>query len=157
MKINQSMSIALFMMSIPFAYMTSAVAENEAPHQAKHQEMPGSDMPMKPVSKECQAHMKEMKAHMKEMQAEMKAIHTESDPDKRKQLMQRHQKSMMKGMGMMHEMGGNMMSDKESMHGKQGCSSMMEERMDMMQMMMEQMMQHQGAQQDLPDADKHDH
>jgi hypothetical protein len=97
------------------------------------------------------------------MHEQMQAIHAEKDPEKRKQLMQEHRKSMHEGMEMMHGMmGGGMMmgmhgdaskeNGKKHKHGKgegpmdpESRMNMMEERMDMMQMMMEQMMQHEEA------------
>lgn len=97
------------------------------------------------MSGKCSAHMEKMHEHMKKMQDKMQQIHSESDADKRKKLMNEHHEEMMKGMGMM--------SGKHGKHGKHGkkdmmakkemmkkCPGMMEHKMDMMQSMMEQMM-----------------
>ena len=98
----------------------------------------------------------EMNEHMTVMHAQMQAIHAEKDPAIRKQLMQAHRQSMHEGMQMMHGMGGNGkmgMMHKENgkaMKGKEKIDDHakmehMEHRMDMMQKMMEQMMQHEDA------------
>lgn len=98
----------------------------------------------------------EMNEHMTVMHAQMQAIHAEKDPAIRKQLLQAHRQSMHEGMQMMHGMGGNGkmgMMHKENgkaMKGKEKIDDHakmehMEHRMDMMQKMMEQMMQHEDA------------
>lgn len=97
-----------------------------------------------------------MDEHMAVMHAQMQAIHAEKDPAIRKQLMQAHRQSMHQGMQMMHGMGhkgkmgmmhkenGNTMKGKEKM-GDHARMEHMEHRMDMMQKMMEQTMQHEEA------------
>jgi len=115
------------------------------------------------------AHREKMNTHMKMMKIQMQAIHEETDPEKRKVLMQAHRKSMHEGMEMMHGMGGHgmmgmmhgerhkgmgskagKMSENEHDHGmknmdEQTCMERMEHRMDTMHIMMEQMMQHEDA------------
>ena len=102
-----------------------------------------------------------MDTHMKMMKIQMQAIREEADPEKRKVLMQAHRQSMREGMKMMRGNGGqgmmsmmhgdrnkgmkNKMKGKEHSHGKMDQHvrmEHMEHRMNTMQMMMEQMMQH---------------
>jgi hypothetical protein len=88
--------------------------------------------------------------HMKKMVAEMERIQQTTDPAERQKLMVEHMKQMHQGMGMMRGMGGPAMG---MMHGgmrghhrptgPDQRMQWMEHRMDMMQTMMEQMMQHQ--------------
>ena len=95
-----------------------------------------------------------MKKNMQVMMKQMDEIHSTKDPEKRQQLMHAHMKNMHKGMQMMRGMGGDMtMGDGKgggammnkgtgenmSCEGKGMRHQMMVERMDMMQMMMEQM------------------
>lgn len=109
--------------------------------------------------------MESMRSNMKQMQELMSKIQNAKDPAERQALLQEHEQAMRKQMDMMHSMGGSMMmgmsgksgtamGNKESMmHDGKGmpcgdmmkCHQMMEGRMDMMQTMMEQMMQHQAA------------
>jgi len=87
-----------------------------------------------------------MMGNMKGMQAQMARIRSTTDPKERQKLMEEHMKSMQDSMAKMRSMGGGMMggmaskgSDETRHH------AMMEQRMDMMQMMMEQMLDHQKA------------
>lgn len=110
------------------------------------------------------AYREKMDTHMKMMKIQMQAIHEETDPEKRKVLMQAHRQSMHEGMKMMHGNGGhgmmgmmhgdkhkgmkNKTKDKEHVQGKMDQHARMEHmehRMNTMQMMMEQMMQHENA------------
>jgi hypothetical protein len=78
-----------------------------------------------------------MHKHMQEMQQLMASIKQESDPEKRKQLLQEHQESMQEGMHIM-------MGDTSAKHSKMNTDeriSMMEQRMGMMHMMMGQMLE----------------
>ncbi len=98
---------------------------------------------------------------MKKMMAQMERIKATKDPRERQRLMQEHMDSMHEGLqalrpsggGMMQMMGCQMMNDKPDGKG-QACPmmegarkgpgermDMMEKRMDMMQMMMEQMVE----------------
>ena len=91
----------------------------------------------------------------------MDRIHAAKDPQKRQKLMTEHMQSMRDSMKTMHAMGGGMMGKKgEPMMEGSGDSGgapmgkmmmkrhkMMEDRMDMMQMMLEQMMEHESAEQ----------
>lgn len=103
----------------------------------------------------------QMQEHMKKMQDIMARMQKTTDPAERQKLMSEHMQAMQEGMksmrgmggGMMQGMGGGMMGQApKSGAGKPGMGrgapmppEMMERRMDMMQMMMEQMMQHQKA------------
>ena len=109
-----------------------------------------------------------MMGNMEKMQQQMEKIQATTDPKERQKLMQEHMQSMQENMKAMRGMGGPMMmgsgqpggmmmGDKKggkTMRGKKGGMAMgdmmkhhdmMEKRMDMMQMMMEQMMQHDQA------------
>lgn len=109
--------------------------------------------------------MGKMQEHMKKMMQQMDAIHTTDDPEKRDELLQKYRQSMHEGMRMMRGMGGGMM---KGMMGEGGGGMMqgggmhqgggkmhgddkdmryrtLEQRLDVMQMMMEQMMQHREA------------
>ena len=83
-----------------------------------------------------------MMDNMRSMQAQMEKMRKTTDPKERDKLMQEHMKSMQDGMAKMHGMMGGAAakgSDEAQQH------AMMEQRMDMMQMMMEQMLEHQKA------------
>jgi len=79
--------------------------------------------------------MPQMQENMKKMQAQMDKIHKTTDPKERQILMQEHTQAMQENMKAMRGMGGPMM---------------MEQHMDMMQMMMEQMVQHGQMMQSMP-------
>jgi hypothetical protein len=88
-----------------------------------------------------QEHMMKMHEHMQEMEKLMSKIKRENDPKKREKLMNEHMESMHKGMNMMnanmrgkHSKGSMEMTPDQHME-------MMENRLDIMQRMMEQMMQ----------------
>ena len=102
----------------------------------------------------------ETQANMEKMQQQMDKIATTTDPKERQKLMQEHMQTMqdnmktmrgmsgMGGMGGPKMKGGMMMGDKkESMANGdlQKRQERTESRMDMMQMMMEQMMQRDKA------------
>ncbi|MBM7455627.1 hypothetical protein HNR62_001499 [Oceanisphaera litoralis] len=93
-----------------------------------------------------QEQMQTMHQHMEKMQALMAEINQESDPEKRRALMQTHRQSMREGMQMMKGQGG-MGSGRKGMSpmGMEERMGMMEQRMNMMHMMMEQMMDHDVA------------
>ena len=101
--------------------------------------------------------MGQMRERMKAMQAQMDKIHKTADPKERQKLMQAHMQAMqenMKAMRGMGSMGGGMaMGDKKG-GMKDGDMmrrhTMMENRMDMMLMMMEQMMQRDQVMQSMP-------
>jgi len=86
-------------------------------------------------------------ANMKTMQEQMSAIRAAKDPKQRAKLMDEHMRTMQSTMQMMQQDKGCMMMGKEGMAGgamKDGESG---GGMSMMQMMMDQMMQHQKAMQ----------
>jgi hypothetical protein len=93
-------------------------------------------------------HNDEMEKHLKDMQAEMEKMHTTKDPKERRKLMDEHMKSMrdmMKGMrGSSDEMKMGMMSGgpkagEPMPEGEKQRQYLLEKRIDMMNMMMEQM------------------
>jgi hypothetical protein len=96
--------------------------------------------------------MQKMQDNMKVMQALMAQIHATKDPAERQRLMTQHMAAMQSQMAMMHGMRGQMGSmmggggpggpgpGPNAQGGPQG-------RMDMMEMMMGQMLEHQAAMQ----------
>lgn len=98
--------------------------------------------------------MKSMHEHMETMQALMTRIENEKDPKQHQNMMSEHMDMMMRGMNMMNEnrdmmaqrkecrMGMGKGGDKAGMYPME-CMENMQERMNMMQMMMGQMMKHQ--------------
>jgi len=140
--------------------------------QAHHpeQQKTGGDMPAQGGQPAPGGMMDKMQKHMETMMQQMDAIHKTDDPEKRDKLLQEHGKSMQEGMQMMRGMGGGMMKGMMGeggggMMGKGGsgmmkggdkamCQRTMEQRMDMMQMMMDQMMQHRQAEESHPGSGK---
>ncbi len=111
-------------------------------------------------AQEMDKRMQQMQEHMKQMHAQMEKLQKTTDPKERQKLMEEHMKAMREHMSMMRDLGGCHMMGGQAAGGRadasMGCGAvhavdpkrrqeMMEGRMDMMQMMMEQMMQHQGA------------
>lgn len=115
---------------------------------------PAMTMPM-----DMDKQMPQMQANMEKMQQQMDKFQATTDPKERQKLMQEHMSAMQETMKTMHGMGGSMMTGSGehrgmTMAGKKSamteadmmqCHEMMVARTDMMQMMMEQMMQHDQA------------
>jgi len=104
------------------------------------------DLGMRAMSEE---RMSDMRGQMKEMNALMEQIKEENDPDRRDAILDSHAQSMEKMLSMMDGKSRRMGSGKK--HGKMMSKGrmdtgdkveMMEERMVMMEDMMEQMMAH---------------
>jgi len=104
-----------------------------------------------------------MQQSMTAMQAQMATIRATTDPTERRKLMQVHMQAMqdnmtaMSGMGGPMKMGGGQAGGMAMGDGKPKAGGdmmqhhqMMENRMSMMQMMMEQMLQHQQAMESMP-------
>ena len=109
--------------------------------------------------------MAEMPMHqkMQQMRSQMKKLHATTDPDARKALMKEHMASMQGMMKMMHGMmaGGSprhkhgdteghnssAMKPCSGQAGEGGRMGMLEQRMNMMQLMMDQMLQRQSTHQ----------
>ena len=132
-----------------------SVAHAQTPGQLPATALPESS----PGSQMMGSGMQDMQASMKKMQEQIAKIRSTSDSAERQRLMAEHMATMREAMGTMMKAdgsgmgmmpGGGMMrgDDKKSptkqgpqdMHGRMG---MMEQRVGMMQMMMEQMLQHQ--------------
>ncbi|OGA16545.1 MAG: hypothetical protein A3I63_11715 [Betaproteobacteria bacterium RIFCSPLOWO2_02_FULL_66_14] len=140
------------------AVVACALSAPIASAQDKH----AHDKPAMSMDKD--KHMSEMQDKMKSMQAQMDTIRTVTDPAVRQRLMQEHMQAMQENMKTMRGMGGPMMKGSGEhggmmMGGKKGGMkdgdmmkhhAMMESRMDMMQMMMEQIMQRDQAMQSMP-------
>jgi len=108
--------------------------------------------------------MSTMQANMKDMQAQMEKIRATTDPKERRKLMEAHMQAMQECMSTMREqdkptmaMGGEqaagmaMGGDKPKAGGDMmRHHQMMESRMGMMEMMMEQMLQHMQMMQQVP-------
>jgi len=108
------------------------------------------------MNKDRDMDVSRMHARMQVMQAQMDTIRNSTDPAQRQTLMQEHMQTMQENMKTMRAMGGPMMKDggghdgmmmggkKDGMTGGDMMTrhAMMEQHMDMMQMTMEQMMQH---------------
>jgi len=126
--------------------------------------------PAKPaMSMPMDAQMSQMHTNMTLMQSQMDTIHATTDPKERQKLMQAHMQTMQESMAMMRSMskpmpmgggqgGGMDMGGEKDKPGDKGMMGgdmmkhhqMMEERMGMMQTMMEQMLQHQQAMESIP-------
>jgi len=114
--------------------------------------------PGKPaMSMDMGQQMSTMQANMKDMQAQMEKIRATTDPKERRKLMEAHMQAMQECMATMREqdkpmmtmggdqaggmaMGGDMMKHRQMMEGRMG----------MMEMMMEQMLQHMQMMQSVP-------
>jgi hypothetical protein len=99
---------------------------------------------------QMQKHNDEMEKHLNDMQALMDKMHTTKDPKERHKLMDEHMKSMremMKGMRSssgemkMGMMSGGPKAGEPMPEGEKQRQYLLEKRIDMMNMMMEQMMQ----------------
>jgi hypothetical protein len=127
------------------------------------QERPAPAMPA--MSEDMEKQMPKMQANMEKMQQQMEKIGTTTDPKERQKLMQEHMQTMQENMKTMRGMGGPMMKGEGKPGGmmmgdKKGSmkdsdmkkrQEMTETRMDMMQMMMEQMMKRDEAMKPMPD------
>lgn len=126
--------------------------------------------PVKPaMSMPMDAQMSQMQTNMTLMQTQMDRIHATTDPKERQKLMQAHMQTMQDSMAMMRSMSKPMTMDgsqpggmaMDSDKGKPGDKGMMggdmmkhhqvtEDRMGMMQTMMEQILQHQQVMESMP-------
>ena len=118
--------------------------------------------PAKPaMSMDMDKQMPRMQENMKKMQQQMDKMHQSKDPKERQKLMREHMQTMQENMKSMRGMGGPMMMGMTG--GKPGAAGpgtmggdpkqqqeMLGQRMDMMQMMMEQMMEHDHAMESMP-------
>jgi hypothetical protein len=172
-KLIVPLAAAAIALTVPLAF---AMDEKETLHRDRNESLivaqqTSPDVP-DPSGKDMEEQMQKMQEHMKEMQAQMEKIRQTTDPKERQRLMQEHMQGMGEQMQMMQGMGGCMMmrgmmggrQQSTATPGKKGgmdCpmmkggdpgrgQEMMEQRMDMMQMMMEQMLQHQEEAQAKP-------
>ena len=148
-----------------------AQAADEEDHSAHHPDAGQQQAAPAQGDKAAGMNMEKMQEKMKKMQEQMEKIHAATDPAERRKLMKEHMQSMQEGMKMMGRMGGGMKGgdmmakakkdqdgpmmedgggDKGGMMGGMMMKKhkKMEDRMDMMQMMMEQMIEHEKAEQD---------
>ena len=163
-------TLSIFLASLLATPVVQAADEDD--HAAHH---PGADKGQAaPVEDDKAAGMKmeKMQEKMKKMQEQMEKIHSAKNPQERQKLLQEHMQSMQEGMKMMGRMGGGMKGgdmmakarkdqgesmmedgggDKGGMRGGMMMKKhkKMEDRMDMLQMMMEQMIEHEKAEQEM--------
>ena len=154
-----NLTISVFLASLLALPMAQAADEED--HAAHH---PGADQSQAAPAQDDKAagmEMKKMQEKMKKMHDPMSNIQSTSDPKKRQKLMDEHMQSKRESMKMLRGMSGGMMGKKkkgepvtedgEAMGGMQTVMmahhKLMEDRMDMMQMMMEQMMEHETTEQ----------
>ena len=113
--------------------------------------------PAKPaMGMDMDKQMSQMQENMKTMEQQMEKLRTTTDPQERQKLMQEHMQTRQKNMTAMRGMGGPTMG---MMGGKGGPmmnmdpkqrEDFLQRRIDMMQMMMEQMMQHEQMEAPVP-------
>lgn len=96
-----------------------------------------------------QGPMNKMEENMVDMRAQMADIRATTDAEERQRLMHAHMQAMKNNMDSMREMGSQKMmgarKDGDAKSGAMDCGASMESRMDMMQMMMEQMIHREDA------------
>src|ERR1035437_6070698 len=150
-----------FPMKISMLVATLVTCALSAPNVSAQEKL----APTKPaISMAMDKKIPQMQENMKKMQQQMEKVQATSEPTERQKLMQEHMQTMWEHMKAMRGLGGPMMigSGQDSammMGGKKGGmipsdmmkrDEMMEKRMDMMQMMMEQMIQHDHAVESMP-------
>lgn len=137
-----------FTKSISMACLTLVLSSAFA--QVKPDQPAAATQPA-PTAAQDAAAMQEMQANMKTMRELMTRMQETTDPAARRGLMQQHlqlmhaQMQLMHGMGPMGSQCGAMMGSKAMTH-----HPMMQDRMNMMQMMMDQMMRRE----DLSESEK---
>jgi hypothetical protein len=163
-------SLATLLLGASVASAQTNADEHAAHHPAGAQPTPNA--PQSSDQAKVPAAMSRMQDNMKTMQELMAKVRSSKDPAERQQLMQEHMKAMHEQMDMMRgmRMGAGQMMGGDRMPGGTGAMSkdqggaskdggmmnhdmmmgrqMMQNRVDMMQMMMEQMLQHQEMQED---------
>lgn len=143
--INRVLLVLAFALTGSYAVAETTEADHTAHHpddaakpaEATAQKSSNADMPM----------MADMQDNMKMMQETMQKIHVATTDADRKKLMEEHMKLMSDHMKMMKGMNGEgAMADMNGKHGmgmmEGGMKCGMMDKMDMMQKMMDQMMQH---------------
>ena len=159
-------TLSIFLVSVLAIPVVHAADEED--HAAHHPDADQSQAAPVQGDKAAGMKMEKMQEKMKKMQEQMKKIHSAKDPAERQKLMKEHMQSMQEGMKMMGRKGaamkgGDMMvkakkDQAESMtdagDGMEMCMMMkkhksVESRMDMMQQMLEQLIEHETAEQDI--------
>jgi hypothetical protein len=146
------MKISILATAVLFSSLAAPIVS------AQEDPMPTNPTMTKPMDMDRQ--MPQFQENIKKMQLQMEKIHATTDQKERQTLMQEHMSSMQENMKMMRGMGGPMMGSSMMDGGKHHGMAMgnnnsamtkadimqrhemMVSRMDVMQMMMEQMMQH---------------
>ncbi|MEK6209796.1 MAG: hypothetical protein AABM64_05370 [Pseudomonadota bacterium] len=159
-------TLSIFLASLLAAPVVQAADEED--HVAHHAGADQSQAAPAQDDKAAGMRMEKMQEKIKKMQEQMEKIHSAKNPQERQKLMQEHMQSMQEGMKMMGRMGagmkgGDMMGKAKKDQGESmtdagegmGMCMMMkkqksaESRMDMLQMMMEQMIEHEKAEQEM--------
>jgi|SRR5579859_146381 len=163
------MKMATVSLLLVSALAAPAVYAAEADDHAAHH--PGADKDGAGPAQDDKAgsmKMDKMQEQMTKMHGQMEKIHATTDPQERRKLMDEHMQSMREGMKMMRGMGGDAMGGKKKgepmmEEGGKGMDKdgmpmgmmmrkrhkMMDDRLDAMQKMMEQMLEHEAAEQDM--------
>ena len=147
-----SILIAAIISSALSAFAASAQEKTPPAKPAMNMDMgkpmPEKSTPAKPamgMGMDMDKQMPQMQEKMKLMQAQMDKIQKATDPKEREKLLKEHMQTMQENMKAMRNMGGPMMmGDKKGGMkevDKTKRDDMADKRMDMMQMMMEQMLQ----------------
>jgi len=133
-------SVHLLTVAMLLAFPLPSLYADDAHHPEKRAQ--GKSAPMAAQKGMGGGMMENMQVHMKKMMQQMQEIHEARDPDKRDRLTEEHMQSMQEGMKMMKGMGGGMMMGKGKPVGDDMRTrmDMMEQRVEMIQMMMDQMM-----------------
>jgi hypothetical protein len=155
-------TLSMFLASI--LALPIAQAADEEDHSAHHPGAGQEQADTAPDNKAAGMKMDKMQERMKKMQDLMSKIHSTSDPKERQRLMEEHMDSMRDSMKMMRGMGKDMMGKKHKgdrpagdgadKDGMMGCMmmkkhQMTEDRIDMMQKMMEQIIEREAAEQEM--------
>lgn len=137
-----------------------AQAADEEDHSAHHPPAEQGQANAAPDEMAGGMKMEKMQEQMKKMREQMEKIQATTDPQERQKLMEQHMQSMREGMKTMRGMGGKMGEKKDGPMMADGGKEkdgkpmgmmmmkrhkMMEDRLNMMQMLMEQMMEHENA------------
>ena len=140
--------------SILFAAFTAVALSappafaNEAHHSKRDKKTASakSNKTTRNADKQIDIQMGQMQGQIKKMQAQMEEIRKTTNSEERQKLMRQHMQSMREGMTTMR----NLCDDMEEGEDMEAADEMMEKYMHIMQMMLDQMAEHQVEQEFLP-------
>mgnify|MGYP000482028449 CR=1 FL=1 len=127
--------------------ITFSAAHAAGDHHPDEKKPPAESRARPQADQPAQAGPMAIMQNMRSMQAQMEKLRATKNPKERESLLREHMKTMQDAMASMHAMGGEMMGGAAARSGATTGRVPMEQRLDMMQMMMEQMMGHQNAMQ----------